>query len=768
MRSKLAAIVVVPTIALLVAAIGGVSGQVERGSDAGAVGDLAQVGQQVTALVHQLQRERDVTAGWLAADRRDEPAAVAGERAAVDVAVSSFGGSVAGLGPLDGQAGRLLATADTRLASLPVLRSAVSETALPGKAVFGVYTSIISDLLALIDEIGRATTDRALAEPVRALDALARAKEFSSQQRGLLVEVLSAPVPRPDRLQAFLSAADQERGALAEFRSVAAPEQRRRHDDTVTGPEVDQTERIKAAVVAGQGRAALGSADAWLRTATAKLDLMVAVERALLEEVTAASAAARDRTLRDGASNVAWVLLAIVAALAVMWLAARSLAARLDALRGGALTVANVHLPAAVARIQAAARVDLADIGVAPISVAGSDEVGDVARAFDKVGREAVRLAGEQALLQAQTATVFTNMARRSQGLVERQIRLMDTYEKDERDPDRLSQLYEVDHLATRMRRQNESLLVLAGADTPRAMTQPQRLEDVLRAAVGEVEQYQRVRVGQTEDVLVAGYLVSDLVHLLAELLENATSFSSAATEVTVTGRRFGAGEAMIEVDDQGFGMDSLKLGEANKRLSEPPALGPAAVQSMGLYVVGRLADRHGVKVQLRRSSSNGVLALVRVPQAGLVAASAVRPVTGLGRGHGQSSAGPVTAGRLGLAEVTAELRTLTSQAATGDPLSAAMWQTDRPLDVGWQVAAAATTTPSFAEQTPAGLPRRRAGENAVPGSIGRHTAPDSARLAGGAPPVDALERGQELARFQNALKAGQRAEQQSRQTADH
>jgi len=751
-RRKLGVIVVVPTAALLIAAAVGVNGQAERAGQASAVENLADVGRQVTTLVHQLQRERDLTAGWVARGRTSEPADIAAQRAAVDLAAQAYAGAVDQLGELGGQASRLAANADTRLASLPVLREALAETALPGEAGFAVYSSIVTDLLALIDEIGRATADRALAEPVRALDALARAKEFASQQRGVLYAVLSTTAPRPEQLQDFQSAANQERGALTEFRSVASPSQRRRFEDTVTGPEVDQTEQVKAAAVAGQATRTLGGADAWLKTSTTKLDLMAGVESALLQELAQASGAARDRTVRDVIGTVALVLLAMLIAFAAMLLGARSLSRRLDALRDGALTVAHQRLPEVVATLRDGASAS-APIEVAPIEVTGADEVGEVARSFDAVHREATRLAGEQAQLRRDVNAVFKNLARRSQTLVQRQLTVLDELERAEEDPDRLGQMFTVDHLATRMRRHGESLLVLAGDDSPRALSGPAPLDDVLRAAAQEVEQYTRIDVADTADVYVVGHAFTDLVHLLAELLENATTFSSPATRVTVAGQRMPKDlGVLIEIEDVGVGMNWAQLADANARLSAPPSIDAAALNSMGLYVVGALAVRHGIDVRMRASQAGGVLAIVQVPLRLLAQAphDAVRAVTGI------ALATPTQPP----ADHTVELPALgQTPTAPGSALAARLhshlpvvpadddtWRSNASVDHGWR-AAAASAKPSADGITASGLPRRAPQANAVPGSVGRHAVPEPL-------PRDRARFGA-LAAFQQAVDAG-------------
>ncbi len=229
-----------------------------------------------------------------------------------------------------------------------------------------------------------------------------------------------------------------------------------------------------------------------------------------------------------------------------------------------------------------------------------SDEIGEVARAFDQVHREALRLAANEAALRGNVNAMFVNLSRRSQSLVERQIRLIDDLEQGEQDAERLSNLFQMDHLATRMRRNSENLLVLAGHDASRRWNQPVALVDVLRAAVSEIEQYERVSLNVQPGISVRGQAVNDVVHLVAELVENATSFSSAETPVTVSGHLLNSGGVLLDISDQGVGMGAEEMAHANWRLDNPPVVDVAVSRRMGLFVVARLAARHGIRVRLR------------------------------------------------------------------------------------------------------------------------------------------------------------------------
>jgi PAS domain S-box-containing protein len=224
-----------------------------------------------------------------------------------------------------------------------------------------------------------------------------------------------------------------------------------------------------------------------------------------------------------------------------------------------------------------------------------------------------IRDVTEQAALRQSISDLLHNLARRSQGLVDRQLELIDELERKEVDPGRLHELFRMDHLATRMRRNVENLIVLSGVDQRRRWSESVPLRDVVEAAVGEVEEYSRVQVAGIDDLTLAGHAASDVAHLVAELVENATSFSSPTTRVEVFGGPTGNGY-VLEIEDNGIGMSDAELAEVNRRLAEPLAADVAASRMMGFHVVGRLAARHGIRVKLRQSWFGGVTALVLLP----------------------------------------------------------------------------------------------------------------------------------------------------------
>ena len=312
--------------------------------------------------------------------------------------------------------------------------------------------------------------------------------------------------------------------------------------------------------------------------------------------------------------TVAVVLLVLLATALV----ARSMVNPLRRLQTDALEIASVRLPARVAA--AASGTDLAEADpasfgqVEPIGVRGTDEIARVARAFDQVHAEAVRLAGTEAQLRSNLNTMFISLSRRSVPLIDRLSRMIDNLEQNEDDPEQLSHLFSMDHLVTRMRRNSENLLVLAGEEPVRKWSEPVPLGDVARAATAEIEQYGRVALTVQPGIMVSGQAAADIVHLLAELIENATLFSPRENQIQVSVADSPGGGVLVEVRDEGVGVSATRLAEMNWRLDHPPGVDVSVSRHMGLFAVSRLAARHGIRVRLRAGTPQGLTALVWLP----------------------------------------------------------------------------------------------------------------------------------------------------------
>ncbi|NEA72058.1 sensor histidine kinase [Streptomyces sp. SID13588] len=331
----------------------------------------------------------------------------------------------------------------------------------------------------------------------------------------------------------------------------------------------------------------------------------------------AAASSGTDPIIRGLASTsgaaVLLGLLAVIVSLIVSVRIGRALVTELVELRNTALELARRKLPSAMRRLRAGEEIDLD--AEAPQGTHGADEIGQVGEALRTVHRAALTAAVERAELLSGVTGVFVNLARRSQVLVHRQLALLDSMERRTEDPGELEDLFRLDHLTTRMRRHAEGLIILSGAAPGRAWRRPVPLQNVVRAAVAEVEDYARVEVRRLPQAAVIGGAVADLTHLIAELVENATQFSPPHTKVRISGEQVGNGY-VLEVEDRGLGMGGGALEEANRRIARAQALDLFDSDRLGLFVVSRLAARHDVKVSLRPSPYGGTTAVVLLPTA--------------------------------------------------------------------------------------------------------------------------------------------------------
>jgi len=378
-------------------------------------------------------------------------------------------------------------------------------------------------------------------------------------------------------------------------------------------------------------RGSHGAQKSWLvRTRLSLLAMVPAIAAVLVTVgVIRAAGAFRSASLHSGVSDraVASALVACIFSAAVLAVGVtsaviliRSVLRPLRKLQAGAVELAEVRLPDALRRITGGGGHSAGD--VEGIATSSSDEIGEVARAFDQIQGEVLRLAANEAGLRGKLNEMFVDLSCRSQSLVERQIRLIDELEQGEQDTERLANLFKMDHIATRMRRYSQNLLVLAGHELPGRWNEPVTLVNVIRAAVSEIEEYERVSVRTQPDIAVSGPAVNDVVHLIAELAENATSLSAADTPVDISGRPLASGGVLVEVTDEGVGMNPDVMAQANWRLDNPSATDITAYRKMGLFVVGRLAARHDIKVRLQPTSSGGLTALVWLPDAIVVRAT--------------------------------------------------------------------------------------------------------------------------------------------------
>ncbi|MEV0594116.1 nitrate- and nitrite sensing domain-containing protein [Nonomuraea cavernae] len=630
-RARLVALILVPTAAAVL--LGGVQVVVSTGAaaDYARTNQLAQLSEQVGELTHLVSGERAKTSWFIAQGRpEDELPEVRGQMAHVDEIVKQVRGSATQLeGAVTGRTADQIEAMLSRLDDLKGLRQQAIEADLLSGPAVELYTIIIGDLLNIHNELVKGVQDDELFRQTRMLDALARAKESVSFQQALVTTVLVEGRFDQEQLKRFLGELSRESNERKRFAAEATADERRFFDETVNGRPADRMLFLRELVlIRANAGLPLRGLDLTRNESGARRDdatewfeagNVVANAMRVVEERQATGILTRSESLSSAEQARAYVIAGAVLALLVAVLlittgVARSLVRPLRRLRGEALEIAGQRLPEFVQRVREA-RDGSVDVEVPPIGVFSKDEVGEVARAFDEVHREAVRLAGDEARLRSNVNSMFVNLSRRSQTLVERQLTLIERLERGERDDTRLGDLFKLDHLATRMRRNSENLLVLAGQEAARRWSEPVELMDVVRAALGEVESYDRVSIQVQSEVAIVGQAVTDLVHLLAELVENAVSFSSRDTKVTISSNRINGGGLMISVTDNGIGMSPEELAQANWRLAHPPVVDVSVSRRMGLFVVGRLALRHSIRVQLRRQDIGGLTAMVLVPQ---------------------------------------------------------------------------------------------------------------------------------------------------------
>jgi signal transduction histidine kinase len=641
-RSKLALILFVPLVAVLALATVRLADIGGRALDARQVEDLARLSTDVSDLTQYIHKERMAAAQYLAT-----PGANAdGYNAAIASSDERIQKYTADRRELDDPPAAVqdrLTRIDGHLQTLDATRKKITDRdeIAVSEAVLR-YGVVITDLVGYGEVISQYAGAGAVADSLRAVSAFARAKAGTAEQEAVAYASRASGDLSAEQLSVLTATQTGQQEAFESFALVATPAQRSLVDNTVTGDAIN---------LADQYTTRLNRSDPIppheiTQSFGAVVDLMRWAEQRLEAQTLAQAADESSAVGRQAALEAGLVLLTLGIAIALAVVLARSLNLSLRRLREGALAVANRDLPDAVARLR-----DVRNLGDGgaddivrqvrdPIRLNNRDEVGQVAQAFNVVHREAVRIAAEQAALRTSVSAMFLNLARRSQSLVDRMIGELDQIERGEEDPKRLAQLFDLDHLATRMRRNDENLLVLAGADSSPPRREDALVVDALRAAQSEVELYNRIEFGTVDtDISIAAVAVNDVVRLVAELLDNATRFSPPNTVVVADGRRI-RDYVVIQVEDRGLGMSEEQMDSLNRRLAETPDVDVAAFRLMGLAVVSRLANRYGIRVELRANIEGGTVAQVILPNH-IVVLPQHRPLDPPARGNRQLDAAP-------------------------------------------------------------------------------------------------------------------------------
>ncbi|MFH9329523.1 nitrate- and nitrite sensing domain-containing protein [Streptomyces althioticus] len=726
---------------------------------------LAERTQDALTLAHSLADERDEVVPYIAAGRPKSKAPSEEHSARVDRQVEE-----------------LRADEDTSQALRDELDAvaAVRRAALTGKSgpleAHQAYSDAISQLHRLAARLADATPPRA-GSGAHALTELDTAVQQAAATRGLLLAALNVPsstetVIDPvtglpvtasstseadeERRDALSAAALQARvrsdAALADFRDAAPKAARASYDSTVTGPEVDTADKYlgkltdKPTLSDGEIETSTKKLAAAL---TARIDMMRGVEASLFEQRTKDLAQLRDEDVTELEIRIAVLGALLLLAVGVATAMARTLTRPLSVLRRGSARLAGAEDPAAeepitftgrndefaqVVRSVNALHAHAAGLGrrIATLEADRKHLVGQrqkMADAREELRGELAEATAHMERMRHSIGGTFVNLALRTLGLVERQLGVIEGLEEREDDPDRLATLFKLDHFATVMRRHSENLLVLAGTEHGRHTAGPVPLVDVVRAAVSEIERYERVRIAALPPhAHIAGFAADDLSHLLAELMENATAFSPPDTPVEVSAWLMENGEVMLSVQDEGIGMAEDRLERLNTRLSEFDPEDAYDAESdeglgLGLYVVARLAHRHGVRVQLRKQKQGGIAAVVVLPDPLLTSATPTAvPASVPGAAHTVSLPG---------ADAEANSNVLRGRGTSGDPL---VDLAERSIEAR---AAAEASTP----ETPAAPESRNTAEapdSAQPDAPAAEEEPQSQPQAGAPAPSDA------------------------------
>lgn len=636
LRTKITAVLLVPLVLAGVLGALRVTDLVRKAHDSAALARQVGFAQQLGIVVYHLQGERYRVAAMQTSGRLADSTEVQKQVQRVDSAVSvlraadvdseSFPAAGAG------QWQRVHRAALSRLSGLAAFRRTITApNATPGDATARNAIAGYSDLIAMLLDLDRQALGGApdlLAHQADGIKALAIAQEQASWehavlQAGILTDGLTA------EQQVMLRTADARFDAAAdEFGQAVSPAAQQPY--FTTRAVGDRKRLLDAALDRAVRGAPLETVPGdWNSAAAGTVEAIWQGQSTLLGDLRRDTAERGDQAMREAYWDGAVVVILLLLAVALLIVVVRSLLQPLRTLRTAAFDVADRQLPEAVEQLRSADGIP-GDTTVDPVPVHSREEVGQVARAFDTVHVQAVRLAAEQAKLRCSLNDVFLRLSGRNQGLLERQQQLIDEARNQAADPELVRRLSQLDGLATRMRRHSENLLVLAGGTVRRGADAATPVLDVLSAAVAETEDDQRVTVGSSPAAMVIGPVATDLIHLIAELLDNAVSATPRGAGVTLEGTLTDDKGLLVEITDAGTGLSLEELQAINAWLVSAPAADVPAAGQAGLLVVRELAAQHGITVRLRqRVGGNGITATVLLPPALVIVdlrVSAARP----------------------------------------------------------------------------------------------------------------------------------------------
>ncbi len=598
-----------------------------------------------------LTQEREQTYLWLVTGRKTAKNSVVASRTLVNGALASARSSLnAGGLPLTPAAESALRAFFSDLGQLTAIRAAVDSGAMSPPAAFQAYSGIIDAefryYYSAIQDTGGT-----LAQPSIGSADAAYADEMATR------EVVLADGALAD--QGSLSAAAQQEfaGAAANRRllmndviTLLPPSMSAAYVSIENSAPYRQFQGLENVIISSIGTTGPipVNAGGWQSTSQQFLSSMLKAELTSGGQLAAAAAAASNRSLTQAILAGGIGLIAVAASVSLMVWFGRKLTRDLRDLDGSVRAMADERLPRVVARLRRGEDADvLAESPPPPASTIA--EISQIAASFGTVQEAAVEAAVDQARLRKGVSQVFLNISMRNQSLLHRQLGMLDSMERRTSEPGALADLFRLDHLTTRMRRHAEGLIILSGSTPARGWRNPVPVVDVLRAAIAEVEDYVRVDVLSESRDMVAGNAVNDVIHLFAELVENATVFSPPNTRIEVRAERVGTGMA-VEIEDRGLGLSEEELADINRRLAGPAEFDLANSEQLGLFVVSRLAARHAITITMRRSVYAGTTAILLLPFGVIVRAEDAHSPEAAGAAGLPGAAGVAGGGRSGRA----------------------------------------------------------------------------------------------------------------------
>ncbi|MCK2214521.1 nitrate- and nitrite sensing domain-containing protein [Actinomadura sp. ATCC 31491] len=559
----------------------------------------------------ELQQERLASVEFLVSGRAADE--VAEQRGRTDRAVTAFRSAASTLRDLSPEMAAQLNALNGKLDQLTDVRRGVDARSAAPLDVIDRYSGIVDASFRMYDAM-ILVPDTALYRQARAVTMLGEAKDVLSRERAVIAVVLAAGQVGPREREAFTGMVATRRLLYTQALSHLDGKLRGPFEKLATSPAYKEFLDTEDAIRGQAAADGLPAAAATWPVDGQNLWKLVERDQSLATKgITArVTPAAIGLLIKVGVAGGVG-LVAVIASILLSLRFRRRLVRELAGLRDAATELAEVRLPGLVARL----RTDTSrptPQETAPLEVkTHSSEVDDIVAAFNRVQSTAVEAAVDQARLRHGVSQVFVNLARRNQSLLHRQLLQLDGMERAAEEPDMLADLFKLDHLTTRMRRHAESLIILSDQAPGRGWRHPVAMHDVLRAAVAEIEEYERVEVLSTPPVALLGPAVTDVAHLMAELIENATLFSPPQTRVDVR-TSTGPHGVLVEIEDRGLGLPRAELDELNDRLTHTPEFDLARSDRLGLFVVARLAARHGIKVTLTPSPYGGLTAMVALP----------------------------------------------------------------------------------------------------------------------------------------------------------